>query len=187
MAARRPEGSAVTEFHPLEPADSWSPSDATLSAFAEREFRCHHCGAEGTESRGTDQVRGPVRHRLGAGRLLLPFCPACGLDHPRRREAEAALRRAVRGGDLAWVDPAVLPAYRCPVADCPRPVWHHLGAPLPLPVVADPPGSVPHRRWHPCPWCVGEDPVGALQSHQRWAQAVVDLRRWEAELLDPPD
>ena len=39
MAARRPEGSAVTEFHPLEPADSWSPSDATLSAFAERELK----------------------------------------------------------------------------------------------------------------------------------------------------
>jgi hypothetical protein len=160
------------------------PGPEALAAFTARTYLCHQCGAEAAEARETDQVPGAVRYCLGAGVLLLPFCPDCAPDEPQRSRARATLRRAVEAGTLAWVHPGPLAAYCCPLSDCGR-LWHHLGGPLPYPAVDDPHLSMPHRRWHPCPWCTAEDPAAATAAHGRCLRAVDDVDRWEREMHRP--
>ncbi|MCD2197535.1 hypothetical protein LQ327_29605 [Actinomycetospora endophytica] len=160
------------------------PGAELLAAFTTRTYLCHQCGGEGAETRETDQVRGTVRYRLGAGVLLLPCCPDCAHDERQRWRARTTLRRAVEAGTLAWVDPGPLAAYCCPVPGCGR-LWHHLGGPLPYPVVEDPHMTMPHRRWHPCPWCTADDPAATTATHERCRRAVEDVRRWEDELHTP--
>lgn len=156
------------------------PHTDVIAAFTARTYLCHHCGAEGAETRDTDQVPGTVRYCLGSGTLLLPFCPACARDQRQRWRARVTLLHAVEAGTLAWVDPGPLEAYCCPVPDCAR-LWHHLGGPLPYAVIEDPHLSMPHRRWHPCPWCTADDPATTTAEHDRCRHAVDDVHRWEQE------
>ena len=157
-----------------------SPDPEHLAAFTDRTFLCHHCGADGAEGRDIDSVVGPVRYRLGAGALLLPYCPACDLDQQQQRRAAAGAGPggAGRHPGMGRPGPAggvpVLPPGLRPALAPPRWATALPGGRRPPPVDAPPtlaPLPVVHRR--------GSRATTA--DHDRCRRTVDDLARWERE------
>lgn len=160
------------------PTAAAGPGTAEMETFVRRSFRCHRCGADGPELRGTDRTPGSAHYRVASDVVLLPFCPACEPAPDAQASAVARLIRDVEADTVARADRTPLPAYRCSDPSCEQ-VWHHLGAPLPFRPVEGLRGG---PGWHPCPWCAEEDPAIVTLAHQVRVRASADLALWRSEI-----